>query len=644
MGSKKIGRVRVESWLLLLVLVIGIAQFPFQLRDFALPLVPSARLSFEPQHQEELALADMPIAMLREINRIVPPHARILLVTDGSDVRHFEYSLYHRALYLLTPREIFWMSPAPSDGTWEARWWRSEPANDETIARVAKQFDVDYVLMVGQIAVPKDGVRVHTWQNATMLQWNTRTELQTDARVVDYADANAIWRSVLGLAGIFVCGALGVEFVKRFGTTFSRGEKIVLAWTLGVGAISFGLLTLSALGLSLSSQVWIILLLCFGGTIYFLYRRNWRLSRVRWKWVTARVGILIFLIAIQTFFVAFVAMARPLAYWDSWVTWSMKARAIFLAQAITPTVYADVSRAVTHLDYPLLLPLNEAWLFQMIGAADDRVAGLLAVGFFLAMVGLVYHGARFYGAQTERALLAAAAVAFIPTLSLLAAQVYADIPLAVYALLTTLYLARWIERGERGALFVAIVGAACLSWTKREGIVLCVCVFVAFLVASPRTRRAWFGGLMCLLASGIVAGGWALFLNAQEVVNTDALPLTLETARANVGRLPTILNYFAKTLLEVQWSFVWVFAALLALLKIFLQPRAPANPFFVAPFLYLAVMACAYLFSAYAPYTAHLASSGYRLVAQVTPLLVVWLALQGISETRTLKLPPVLFP
>jgi hypothetical protein len=46
------------------------------------------------------------------------------------------------------------------------------------------------------------------------------------------------------------------------------------------------------------------------------------------------------------------------------------------------------------------------------------------------------------------------------------------------------------------------------------------------------------------------------------------------------------------------------------------------------------------VFSAFAPYQQHVASSFFRLVAQVTPVLVLWLACRG-NEPQSIGLRPV---
>lgn len=73
------------------------------------------------------------------------------------------------------------------------------------------------------------------------------------------------------------------------------------------------------------------------------------------------------LIFVQTGLVAFAAWVSPLNAWDAWVNFASKASILFQDQALSPALYQDVSRLPTNLDYPLMLPISEAWLYTWAG-------------------------------------------------------------------------------------------------------------------------------------------------------------------------------------------------------------------------------------------------------------------------------------
>ncbi len=617
---------------LLVALLVSALQFPQRVIGFALPILPLARLWFDADAQHALAMRPAPYAQLREANALLPTNARVLLVTDGRDARYREYVTFHRALYVLTPRAIVWVSPAPHDGTWESKWLPA-PLTAESLNEIAARHDVDYFFLLAPMPVGLRGEVVRVWHNGALVKLQTRAEGVVPARrdAVGLEGIGGIAVALLLISGI---GALAAQFIAR-GYFVSSLESIAIHFVLGTGIVSLLLWFALVRGISLEAACWILVLPAAFG-IFNMARMAWRarkipsnFARPLWEWLA-----LVWL-TLQIFFVGWIALAQPLTYWDSWVAWGIKARTIFFTQTLSSAVHADATRSVTHLDYPLLLPLTEAFLFQWLGAADDRWIGILAVGFFLGLLASMFYGVSRLTGNRLRAWLATLVVGSLPGITLLAATMFADVPLAGFALVGTLALVEYLERENKGALGIALVSLGFLPWLKREGWILLGAVLVSMVLLAPRDGRTWRAFGSVLVGALFGAGSWYVFVAAHNVSNSDFLPLTWQTFSTNLDRVPTIAGYFAGELLNAQWSFVTV----LGLLAVFVYIRAhvtnlarvlaPRAIFFLAPLLYLGAMASVYLFSAYLPLSAHLASSGYRLIAQVVPLLVVWLALGG---------------
>lgn len=624
---------RIAGVALWLAFVVAALAIPIQFRDLALPIFPRLQLAFTPEIQTRAALGEVPYQVLIDANSLLPAQARVLVVTDGTDVRHREYTTVHRALYYLTPRAVWWLSPAPADGTWESRWWHSAPLTESAIAEYAQEKKVDVILLLANQELFPSNHTVAAWEGARLVQFQAHAADTTRPATPEFAPWDGTLRAFAALALFFFNGALVLQILARGGFSLGLVEWFALSWCLGVGLVTFILFGLLAVGLSLSQSLWVVGASAFAGAAILCYRLvRQGFPRVSFP-LTPQTLLLLSILVFQVGYVALIAVGQPLTFWDSWVTWSMKARTLFIEGTLSPALVSDPSRAVTHLDYPLLVPLAQAGLFQLLGAPDDRFVGWLAVAFFVALVTLVYAAARTFDATQTRALLAAAVVGALAPIALLAAVNYADVPLAVYGLLTGTYLLVWIRRGSKSALAIALIGAACLAWTKREGFVLALSLSLATLTLWPRVSRARTGAFVCALASGLVAVSWTLWLAAQGTTNTDFLPLTLTSLMQNLYRVPTILFYFAQNLVSTHWTLIWISAFLLLLLRLVRRSDTAFDLYLVAAVLYLGAMSMTYLFSDYAPYTAHLASSGYRLIAHVTPLVVVWLALQRSQQT-----------
>lgn len=613
------------------MIVVGALQFPIRVRDVALPIAPVARLWFDADAQHRAALAPVPYDLLRAVDQNVARDARILLVTDGNDVRHREYTSFHRALYYLTPRAVTWLSPAPHDGTWEANWWTSAPLTRDAVMQVAQTSNADHILFVGQLPFAIEGELLGVWNDGTLWQLRNRAQ-EIPPIYLESRGIEGLGGVVLGLLIILSSGALVVKFIARAGFDFARGEAFALAWLLGAGFVSLWLWFALLAGASLQIAVLLCVIPAALGFVWSMRvflrtpRARWHPPRPRWKWVA------VVWIGMQTIYVGWIAMAQPLVYWDSWVNWAMKARTIFLMQTLSPARYADPTRAVTHLNYPLLFPLVEASLFQWLGAPDDRWVGIVSVMFFLALLAGVYYGVRRLARDDTRAWLALVAVTSMPTLTLMAGSGFADVPMAAYTTFAGVALVEWLERGERGALIVAMLCGACLPWLKNEGWILLGALLAAMLLCAPFHARTWRGILACGLAAILVAGTWYVFAALRASPSPTLLPMNFETLRANVGRVPSIALYFARELASPQFSFVFPLAALVFVARFWTRQRAPfLSPhalLLLAPLLYVLVMSGTYIFSAFTPYRAHLANSAYRLILQVVPLVVIWIAVQ----------------
>src|SRR5262249_53902335 len=138
--------------------------------------------------------------------------------------------------------------------------------------------------------------------------------------------------------------------------------------------------------------------------------------------------------------------------WDSLVVWLFKARVAALHGGVMPVgYYVDGWRSWSHVEYPLLLPLSEAWLFDWANQVDEGlVRGLFAV-FDAALLAAIYGlgtrlgGSRWHGALGMLLLL------FVPQLLIgtgSTATAWTDFVLAVAYLVTAGYVIETVRHGR----------------------------------------------------------------------------------------------------------------------------------------------------------------------------------------------------
>jgi hypothetical protein len=637
---------RVIAWAALaLALVAGATQLGWQ-RERLVEAWPIIAQFANPEAQHRLmgSVSHYPHDLLAQADASLPITATVLLVTPGTRTTDYEYTTYHRALYLLAPRPVWWIAPSPPDGTWKARWWISAPAAAESVRAVAREKGAAYVLAAGLDLPPNGGRVVFSTPEGSLIRLDGSEADVSGARGPQYVGPLGLLALVLGLAVAFVLGAGLVWLAGDLGYRARGAEAWALAWALGAGLLTVLMPLLLVAGAGWPGTVAILGVLAIGVTVYLVVQRAQaiELDEYEVQLPPARLNplevVLLVVIAAQTGYVALMSMGRPLIVWDSWVNWATKARAIFYDGAIGPAVYSDPSRAVTNLDYPLLMPLLESWLFRWAGAPDDRLVGVAQMLFFLSLVALTFAAARGAGAGRSLALLAAAVVATMLLMSALAADGFAEAALSVYALASAAYLLTWLRGGPPGALAIAAVSGGLMAWTKREGIVLLAVLCLAVLIVGTARRRAWVGVGMLALGGVVIAGPWYAVVALFGIPNAAFAPVSMDAFMPNAGRVRLIGKYVRDVLLHARLGWLWPLAlgAGLAALAAGVGRRLDRWSVLV-PLLAVAYGAAAslfYVFSAYEPLEMHLLTSVERLFAPHLPLLAVWIASLGSrSET-----------
>lgn len=407
-------------------------------------------------------------------------------------------------------------------------------------------------------------------------------------------------------------------------------EVVGLAWALGV-AVS----TASLFALYLGRVAWSIavpLSLGVGGVLVVaMGRLLWRSrlaeqSNGAARPIVAIVGGLAVVIA-QTCVTLSGAWRSPLSAWDAWSIWTFKAR-MFALGGPPAAYFHDRATLFTHPDYPLNLPLLQSVLLRLAGHLDARVAALPGPLCLLALLLLFFAGlSRLYGPTL--AALSTGALALVPALGAQAAGGDADIPLAMYAGASTLYLLLWWRRRQPldAVLAGALAGGA--IWTKKEGLaigallLLALCMDAARRDAAVRARLAPLAGAFG--AAGAIALPWLAFTHAIRPIGRDFLPLTAVTFMAHLDRLPQIGAFMGLQMLSfANWSLLWLVLAAIVPLAL-RRADAAGRGLLLLLAGQVGIYVLAFVFSDWRPYQDHMRTSLDRLLVQAVPLAVLLL-------------------
>ena len=192
--------------------------------------------------------------------------------------------------------------------------------------------------------------------------------------------------------------------------------------------------------------------------------------------------------SLVSFFVAF--LRQPHGRWDAWLIWNMHARFLFRGGEEWRAVFAS-GMDWSHWDYPLLLPLAVVRSWGYMGGEGGNIPAVFALVFTLLVVGLLLSSLSLLKGSTE-GILAAMVLLGTPFFIMMGAAQFADVPFALFILITIVMLFLQSRSPENGAgpTILAGLAAALCAWTKNEGL-LFLTVAAAVIVGSAACSGGW---------------------------------------------------------------------------------------------------------------------------------------------------------
>lgn len=446
------------------------------------------------------------------------------------------------------------------------------------------------------------------------------------------------------LAAVFALSLIGVvgDFVLyqfRFLSGSGAGQRWPVAFALGSGCVTlllfFASWLMPARATTITGVVVTVLVLVQGN------RRRGAVTAVIKTWRTAPPPPRQMLPGLFTgLFFIFVALAAlALDFGHDGFFYAMKAKIIYLNGGWPPL--DEAHRATPHLDYPLLVPALEYWVYAFVGGINEQAAKIVFVFFFASLVTLFYDAVRtFY--PPFLAFVFTALLALTPQLVTVSAiSGYVDVPLMLYLFAAFIFLFRWIQDGQPASLILGAILAALAVWVKREGYVYWVISLALFLVFWARAWRFESGQrrrrfvLLYLLPALLIVGPWLLYLHLNGIENTDFVPLTGSGFIENLERTPIIAERLLRHLFVrvEQWGLLWYLFAFVTLWRqrqlrtfdAFFNWMLVAGP--------VILLSASFIFSNWEPFTLHMDVSLERLLLHTIPMAWFFIGWQ----TREMK-------
>ena len=245
----------------------------------------------------------------------------------------------------------------------------------------------------------------------------------------------------------------------------------------------------------------------------------------------------------------------PLADYDGRVTWILKAKAIAREHSITGPFFKGQTSRNAHSQYPLLMPVVAAGIFEISGTDDDRVVRPIYAFIAIAFL-VVLRAALQRVAGVSAAAVITAAVAWLPQFAADndggMTSAYSDIPLIAFVSLALLTIVRdeTLIHPWRFGLQLAFV--ACV---KNEGIVL----VVALLILG---RFSW-KSLIPVVVTIAALAAWRSHIPLQYDEN---YPQLLRHLGAKLSSYPEAAKQLLSRMFAWRvWGAFWILAALAAI-------------------------------------------------------------------------------
>jgi hypothetical protein len=347
---------------------------------------------------------------------------------------------------------------------------------------------------------------------------------------IGFLAANAL----LLIAGTGVLLGIGVLRLRLRAIAAAAGLSFIvglaLVMLLGICMLVVGIpvrfLTLAAICLVLGG--W--------GLLAATRREDWRGFRTiapkltlrprAWNWRTASPVNLTFavvLLALAVFIGVAVSYYKvaPAATFDDFAIWSKKALALYYFDDLNPAFFINSTYLPMHQEYPILLPLLEAFVFRAMGRPDTQLIHVEFLVFFVAFLGalayLTYRESRHF---LWVPVLVAVAVA--PFVHVQLVTGYADIPMSCFVAVGMLSLALWLEQGERWQLGLAVILFAAAGSTKFEGLIAAAVAFGAAgaIVILQRRWQALAAAGVGVAALAVLLLPWRLWVIAHPAIQS----------------------------------------------------------------------------------------------------------------------------
>lgn len=269
---------------------------------------------------------------------------------------------------------------------------------------------------------------------------------------------------------------INIILYKKTGI-ISFWEKIALAYLIGAPMLTTQMFLYSLLGIKFGfisiALPWIFLL-----PALFISKQK---AKIDIKGLSQLEWLMVILIFIKTIYIFFEALIKPVVGFDSLWNFSLRAKVFFIEETIPMAKSSIWFLGEGMRQYPLHLPLFEAWAYIVMNRWDDVSMKIIFPFYFCAMLIIFYSSVRREKSRPH-ALFFTLLLSTLPLLTYHATIEYADFIIGLYFFSAIAFLYRYFEENEFRYLILSSLLAGFAGWIKDEGIIFfAVCILILFL-------------------------------------------------------------------------------------------------------------------------------------------------------------------
>jgi hypothetical protein len=300
------------------------------------------------------------------------------------------------------------------------------------------------------------------------------------------------------------------------------------------------------------------------------------------------------------FYIGFVAYLHPWGDWDAWALWNMKLKFIIYNGAAWTDIFHKLHWH-TQPDYPLLLPMMNAWgLCLSPHYPQTNAPFVTSIVYTLLSVFLLYSALSLFIPRLQSFLASLICLAN-PYFVFKATSQYADTVFTYYLLgcLVFLYLSLLYREKSLACLLGLFLGL--LTFCKNEGIaifVLSLLIFVAWIIFNKNIKPdlkkeillSFFVGFVITSSATIILKLFFAPPNRDILTNLNG-----QLSYLNLNGLLIVKKYVLDEINDKRWVHIWHVGLLLLLIgapKLYRRDILPISVFFLS---YLSILLFIYL-------------------------------------------------